>query len=225
MKKLIIAIAAAFIAVSASAQVGIIAGITSQQSNYKEAWAHINEVTQYHVGATLKLPLPFGLAVQPSIIYDMKGSSIETAKTEGVETALGTVDTKTGFLEVPVQVQFGIPIAGVVRPYVFAEPYVGIAINGEEKINIAGLADTENKQEWENVKDRLTYGFGVGAGVELLQHLQVSVRYFWTLGGLYGQNEEQEGKTITASTNPKDYIEIAQNQKCNGVMASIAFLF
>lgn len=224
MKKLIIAIAAAFVAVSASAQVGIIAGITSSQSNYKEAWAHLNEVTQYHVGATLKLPLPLGLAIQPSIIYDMKGTSLEAAKTAGVEDALATVDTKTGFLELPVQVQWGIGIAGVVRPYVFAEPFVGIAINGEEKTNIAGLVNTEDKQEWENVKDRLTYGFGVGAGVEILKHLQVSVRYYWTLGGLYS-NSEDGGKTVSASTNPADYVEIAQNQKVDGVMASIAFLF
>ena len=224
MKKLVIAIAAAFIAVSASAQVGVIAGITSSQSNYKEAWANINEVTQYHVAATLKLPLPLGLAVQPSIIYNMKGASIETAKTEGVETAVGTVDTKTGFLEVPVQVQWGIGIAGVVRPYVFAEPFVGLALNGEEKTTLAGLVDTENKQEWDNVKDRLEYGFGVGAGIEILRHLQVSVRYYWNLGGLYGQDENGESKA-TLSTNPKDYVEHAQNTKVDGVMASIAFLF
>ena len=224
MKKLVIAIAAAFIAVSASAQIGVIAGITSSQSNYKDAWANINEVTQYHVGATLKLPLPLGLAVQPSIIYNMKGASIEAAKTEGVETAAATIDTKTGFLEVPVQVQWGIGLAGVVRPYVFAEPFVGLAINGEEKTSLAGLVDTENKQEWENVKDRLEYGFGVGAGIEILRHLQVSVRYYWNLGGLYGQDENGESKA-NLSTNPKDYVDHAQNTKVDGVMASIAFLF
>ena len=224
MKKLVIAIAAAFIAVSASAQIGVIAGLTSSKSDYKEAWASINEVTQYHVGATLKLPLPLGLAIQPSIIYNVKGTSIEELKaTEGSAAAFKT-DSKTGMLEIPVQVQWGIGIAGVVRPYVFAEPFVGIAINGENKVDVAGLVNTEDKAEWDNVKDRLEYGFGVGAGVEILKHLQVSVRYYWNLGGLYGTDENGDSKP-TASTNPSDYVEIAQNQKCNGVMASIAFLF
>ena len=224
MKKLAIAIAAAFIAVSASAQIGVIAGLTSSQSNYKEAWAHINEVTQYHVGATLKLPLPFGLAVQPSIIYNVKGTSVEEMTAEGSDVSLFKTDSKTGILEVPVQVQWGIGIAGVVRPYVFAEPFVGLAINGENKVDVGGLLNTEDKAEWDNVKDRLEYGFGVGAGVEILQHLQVSVRYYWNLGGLYGEDENGESKPV-ASTNPSDYYNIAQNQKVGGVMASVAFLF
>ena len=224
MKKLIIAIATAFIAVSASAQIGIIAGLTSSQSNYKEAWANINEVTQYHVGATLKLPLPLGLAVQPSIIYNVKGTSVEEMSAPGTEVSAFKTDSKTGILEVPVQVQWGIGIAGVVRPYVFAEPFVGLAINGENKVDVGGLLNTEDKAEWDNVKDRLEYGFGVGAGIEILQHLQVSVRYYWNLGGLYGEDENGESKP-TASTNPSDYYNIAQNQKVAGVMASIAFLF
>ena len=224
MKKLAIAIAAAFIAVSASAQIGVIAGLTSSQSDYKEAWAHINEVTQYHVGATLKLPLPFGLAVQPSIIYNVKGTSVEELTAEGSDASVFKTDSKTGILEVPVQVQWGIGIAGVVRPYVFAEPFVGLAINGENKVDVGGLINTEDKAEWNNVKDRLEYGFGVGAGVEILQHLQVSVRYYWNLGGLYGEDENGESKPV-ASTNPSDYYNIAQSQKVAGVMASVAFLF
>ena len=222
MKKLVIAIAAALVAFSASAQVGVIAGLTSSQSNYKDAWANINEVTQYHVGATLKLPLPLGLAIQPSIIYNVKGTSFEEAKTGAIKT-----DSKTGILEVPVQVQWGIGIAGVVRPYVFAEPFVGLGINGENKVDLAGVVNTDpekSKAEWDNIKDRLEYGFGVGAGVEILQHLQVSLRYYWNLGGLYGQDENGESN-LAASTNPGDYVEYAQNQKVSGVMASIAFLF
>lgn len=222
MKKLIFVVAAALVAVSASAQVGVIAGITSTKSDYKEAWASINEVTQYHVGATLKFPLPFGLAVQPSVIYNVKGTSIEALKGEDV-SAFKT-DSKTGILEIPVQVQWGVSIADVVRPYVFAEPFVGVAINGENKVDLAGLVDTEDKAEWDNLKDRIEYGFGVGVGVEVLSHLQVAVRYFWNLGGLYGTDDEGNSKPV-ASTNPKDYVNIAQNQKVSGVMASVAFLF
>ena len=224
MKKLVVAVAAALIAVSASAQVGVIAGITSSKSDYKEAWASINEVTQYHVGATLKLPLPLGLAVQPSVIYNVKGTSIEAMKSEEAGVSAFKTDSKTGMLEIPVQIQWGPNIAEVVRPYVFAEPFVGVAINGENKVDLAGLVDTEDKAEWDNLKERVEYGFGVGLGVEVLKHLQVSVRYFWNLGGLYGNNDNGESK-VSASTNPKDYVDIAQNRKVEGVMASVAFLF
>ena len=75
-----------------------------------------------------------------------------------------------------------------------------------------------------NFSRRVGGGVGVGVGVEVLSHLQVAVRYFWNLGGLYGTDDEGNSKPV-ASTNPKDYVNIAQNQKVSGVMASVAFLF
>ena len=143
MKKLAIALAAAFIAVGAAAQPGITAGLTSTSTDFNEAWANVNEVTQYHVGVTFKLPLPLGFAVQPSILYNVKGATLEDTATEG---NLKSVDYKTGFLEVPVQVQWGINIAGAVRPYGFVEPFVGYGITNEEKIS--NFTGENSKDAW-----------------------------------------------------------------------------
>lgn len=225
MKKLVIAIATILLAVNASAQVGIIAGVTSSETDYKAAWANANDINLFHVGATLKLPLPLGFAVQPSILYNMKGSSIgSVANDNGTDTEF-TVDTKTGFLEVPVQVQWGIGIAGVVRPYVFVEPFVGYAITNETSTDLKVSTWTGDKTEenWDNVKNRLEYGFGVGAGVELIKHLQVSVRYFWNMGTLYDDEGSNIFQNIKQTVNTA--ATTAEEQKCNGVMASIAFLF
>lgn len=203
MKKIIITLAAAFIALSASAQVGIIAGLTSSQSDLKTALAEVKSVNQYHVGVAYHQDLMMGFSIQPAIIYNMKGTEIANIAT----ITDANIDYKTGYLEVPVQIQWGIDLA-VAKPFVFAEPFIGYAIN-----NISEAGKTQNTN-WDNIKSRFEYGVGLGAGVDVLKHLQVSVRYFWNLGNIYGSD-------ITIGNVTKTIGE----SKCTGIMASAAIFF
>lgn len=204
MKKAIIAIAALFVALSANAQIGVVAGLTSSSTNVEAAVADIKNVNQYHVGITYKIGIGNMLAIQPALIYNMKGTQLgDIAGLDDVD-----VDYKTGYLELPVQVQLGFGIGSIARVYGFAEPFVGYAITNQ----VQGLGDTV--KNWDNVKNRLEYGVGLGAGVELFRHLQVSVKYFWNLGDVYGAD-------ITFGDVTKDIA----TSKCNGIAASVAFLF
>ena len=78
MKKLIVIVASLLVAVSAHAQLGVVAGITSSKSDIKSAVADVQgkNITQYHVGLTYKLDLGL-IAIQPSIIYNMKGTEFD----------------------------------------------------------------------------------------------------------------------------------------------------
>ena len=204
MKKLIVIVASLLVAVSAHAQFGVVAGITSTKSNLKEAWADVKNITQYHVGLTYKLDLGL-LAIQPSILYNMKGTKLDVAS---ADVTAAELDYKTGYIEVPVQLQLGLNL-GVARIYGFAEPFIGYAIT-----NSATLGGTDLKANWENVKNRLEYGVGLGAGVELIKHVQVSVKYFWNMGDMYGTNISFAGITQTIG-----------EQKASGIAASVALLF
>lgn len=204
MKKAIIAIAALFVALSANAQIGVVAGLTSSSTNVEAAVADIKNVNQYHVGITYKIGIGNMLAIQPALIYNMKGTQLgDIAGLDDVD-----VNYKTGYLELPVQVQLGFGIGSIARVYGFAEPFVGYAITNQ----VQGLGDTV--KNWDNVKNRLEYGVGLGAGVELFRHLQVSVKYFWDLGDVYGAE-------ITFGDVTKDIA----TSKCSGIAASVAFLF
>ena len=204
MKKAIIAIAALFVALSANAQIGVVAGLTSSSTNVEAAVADIKNVNQYHVGITYKIGIGNMLAIQPALIYNMKGTQLgDIAGLDDVD-----VDYKTGYLELPVQVQLGFGIGSIARVYGFAEPFVGYAITNQ----VQGLGDTV--KNWDNVKNRLEYGVGLGAGVELFRHLQVSVKYFWDLGDVYRAD-------ITFGDVTKDIA----TSKCSGIAASVAFLF
>lgn len=205
MKKAIVAIAALFLAISAHAQFGIMGGLTSSSGNIESAIANAKGISQYHVGITYKLGIGNLLAIQPALLYNVKGTSIGAAA-DNLEAF--DVNFKTGFIEIPVQVQVGFGIGSLARVYGFAEPFVGYAVSNK----IEGNWIEDFNDNWQYVKSRLEYGIGLGAGVELFRHLQVSVKYFWNLGDVYGLTFENVSNTVLTS-------------KCSGVAASVAFLF
>ena len=205
MKKLIVIVASLLVAVSAHAQLGVVAGITSSKSDLKSAKEDVKNISLYHVGLTYKLDLGL-LAIQPSILYNMKGSKFDMLSKE---TTLDNFEYKTGYLEIPVQVQAGLDL-GLARVYGFLEPFVGYAVS-----NSIAFSQGQPKQTWDNIKSKMEYGVGLGAGVELIKHVQVSVRYFWNMGLVYN------GKNI----NIGDVASPIAGQKCNGISASVALLF
>ena len=231
MKKLILALSALLLAVSANAQLGIVAGVTSTKTNLDEAYKDIAEtmnVDQYHAGLVYNLNLPLGLSLQPGLIYNMKGQSLAS----NID-ALGakqdvTINTKTGYLEVPVRVAWGIDL-GLFKPYVFAEPYLGYAINTETTTEIKDAAaaeilnstmgtQLESKNEWD-ARNRLEYGVGLGAGVRLLKFASLSVKYFWEFGNLYKEGE----KSPNIST--EQMVNAFKEQKASGIAASLTIYF
>lgn len=231
MKKLILAISALLLAVSANAQLGIVAGVTSTKTNLDEAYKDIAEtmnVDQYHAGLVYNLNLPLGLSLQPGLIYNMKGQSLAS----NID-ALGakqdvTINTKTGYLEIPVRVAWGIDL-GLLKPFVFAEPYLGYAITTETKtefkdaaaaeiLNSAMGTQLESKNEWD-ARNRLEYGVGLGAGVRVLKFAALSVKYFWEFGNLYKEGEKSPNISTEQMANA------FKEQKASGIAATLTIYF
>ena len=232
MKKLFVVLTALMFGIAANAQVGVIAGVTSTTTDINAARDALKagDITLYHVGLTTKMDLG-AIAIQPSLIYNVKGTQLSEVYDNG-STANYTADFKTGFLELPVQLQIGLNLGGF-RPYVFAEPFVGFAITNEftKNFEAAGTASVTEESnatnQWENIgkdiQDRLEYGVGAGVGIDLLNSLQISVRY-WNMGQLYnGDANKFQGSTAGDVANLA--IDTMKSQKCTGIMASVAFFF
>lgn len=203
MKKLFVLIASLLFAINANAQFGVIGGLTSTMTDVKAAYENINSVNLYHVGVTWKIGGNL-FAVQPSLLYRMKGTSIANASDGGKLD----VDYKTGYIELPVQLQLGLGIGSLIRVYGIAEPYVGYAVSNYKKSE-GGSFESDIKA----VTDKFELGFGAGVGVELFKHFQLSVRYCWDFGQIgdkfdFGQAAES-----------------VKNSKCNCINASLAILF
>ncbi len=244
MKKIILsAMAVMLFAFSANAQLGIVAGVTSASTDINSAYNDIAKsqtVSQYHAGLVYNLNLPLGLSVQPGILYNVKGQSLKEnieVGSKNIEDV--TIDTKTGYLEVPVRVGFTFLNLGVASTFIFAEPYLGYAITTEtvtkfkdeaskSAANVIASAagyklDTSNSDsdKWVD-RNRLNYGIGVGAGVKVLKFAALSVKYYWDLGAMYKDNGDGSKSTNISAKAMGDALK---SQKCSGIAASLTLYF
>ena len=229
MKKIFIAVVAGVFAfcVGSAAQsytdsrLGIVAGFTSSSSTVKDV--DTKSISLYHAGLAFEIPLGGGFAIQPEAIYQVKGMSLSNWGNSTSKDVRNSFETKVGYLEVPVQIQWG-PDLALFRPYVFAEPFIGYGINVSNKIDIAGIADKEKRQEWaDNAMKRLEYGCGFGIGLDFWM-LQLSVQYFMNMGGLADDN----GKITTDAANEaiKAVVNNAYDKNnFNGIKVSAVLFF
>ena len=195
--------------VNASAQFnyGLIGGATFSSAKPNQ-WKLTKE-TEYHIGATFKLSLPLGFAVQPSLMYQVKGTGVP-AEADGN----GAFDYAAGYLEVPVSVQWG-PDLLIMRPYFECVPFFGYALNNKYK---GGSGSVKNN--WTGL-NRWEYGLGVGVGLEVW-HLQISARYNWDLGTLFDAKSEI---TDADSFAAKMKESVGDKSRFGGVTVSVAVLF
>lgn len=186
-----------------SSHVGLMGGFTSSATKIKDVDS--KSVSLYHIGLTAQLPLGGGFAIQPSVLYQVKGAAADDLGKLTPGDAAKSFETKVGYLEVPVQLQWG-PDLLAFRPYVFAEPFVGYRISSGNKDKAKELKDELKKVE---------YGLGLGAGIDVWR-LQLSVKYFWNFGKIYETGDTAESTIRDAVNNGNNF---------NGVMASVAFFF
>ena len=202
MKKILTLIVALVAASTvAHAQFGIIGGLNFSNAKFDNTSQFIDaakNATLFHAGVAFKMGLPLGFALQPELTYQMKGAKLEEFK--GSE-----LNYKNGYIELGAGVQWG-PDLLVARPYVFAEPFIGYLVNPDKTISNA-----------KDVTSKLEYGIGLGAGVEVLKHIQVSVQWFRNLGNVVDTNAQK----ITTT----DWEKIKDLKSYQGVRLSLGIFF
>ena len=179
------AVAASLVlAAQAHAQFGFVVGLTSSLTQMKTA-EDMKAISLYHAGVTYKVDLGLGFAVQPSLLYQVKGARIGEINES---TTMGEFKVKTGFVELPVSLQWG-PDLLAFRPYVFAEPFIGYAVTSSD--SVAASFDDWAAQ----AKNKFEYGFGLGGGLEIASHVQLAVQYFHNMGSLFSEKSEERPVT------------------------------
>ena len=86
---------------SAQIRYGVIGGATFSKLSNTDLLGE--NMTQYHAGATVQVKLPLGFSIQPSLIYNVKGSKVGLPDVPDSPSA----DFTVGYLELPVSVQWG----------------------------------------------------------------------------------------------------------------------
>ena len=176
MKRIItlVAVAAAslLMAARAHAQFGIVGGITSSTTEMTTA-EDVKSMSLYHAGLTYKFNLGAGFAIQPSVLYQVKGANLGELNTASSDD----FKVKSGYVEVPVGFQWG-PDLMVFRPFVMAEPFIGYQVTSSDR-------GADSIEGWtEQAKNKFEYGFALGGGLELAGNIQLSVQWFNNMGSL-----------------------------------------
>lgn len=115
-----------------------------------------DNLTGFHIGPTIELMAPFiGLGFDASIMYSQTGMEI------------GTQTVKSDYLNVPVNLKWKIGIPAV-KVFAAAGPYIGFRLGGGKIWDV--LSDQIESKSF-------SAGLNLGAGVELIEHLQISATY------------------------------------------------
>lgn len=173
---------------SAHAQIsfGVKGGVNISSVKLSKDIIDSDNVTGFHIGPMVEMIAPvLGVGFDAAILYSQKG----------IDTQWESITTD--YIDVPVNFKwkFGLP---VLKAYVAAGPYVGFRVGGDKLWEMPGSVVGQIKAK--------SFGAGVniGAGIELIRHLQVGINYGLGLTENYsiykeGDSSEAEAKHRTWS--------------------------
>lgn len=171
MKKilsLVFMVAAMMYATSANAQVkfGLKGGLNVTSMSFSEDVFDASNKTGFFVGPMVKVTVPIvGLSFDAAALYDQKEADV---KYVGTNSDFGQANVKQQSINIPVNVRYGFGLSSLANIFLFAGPQWGI--------NVGGKNFTWNETSSYSLK-KSNFSVNVGAGVTLLNHLQISANY------------------------------------------------
>ena len=214
MKRLFTLLALLFVTAGAAfAQFGVIGGYTRSGTGIDKDLFQAKNMSQYHADIAYRFDLPF-LTIQPQLTYEAKGVTLNEL-TDG--NVVSSVMNTSGFAEFGVGFQLGVDLLAF-RPYFLVQPFVGYdvlsGLSGEKK-ELPALDEA-----LASAKNKLEYGFGIGAGLELINHIQLSVQWFMNMGSLYDNGKLDQSAIKDAVLD--SYKEVGNYQ---GIKVSLGLFF
>ena len=190
MKKILTLFVAVLATVTmANAQVGIIGGWTTSRTSidFQNVKENFKGLDNFHAGIAYHAKLPVGFALQPELTYEMKGAKIDME-----HFVAGLKNTKSHNIELGLGVQWGIDLL-VVRPFVVAEPFIGFVVKSNDQYSVdltpTGYTVEEVSKVLNDARNKLEYGISLGGGIDIVKHVQISVKWYKNLGPLYNEGK------------------------------------
>ena len=203
MKKILtLLVAILATATVAHAQFGIIGGWTTAKLDTKDLKANFKGLDNFHAGIAYHVKLPVGFALQPELTYERKGAKMET---ESIYAGLSS--TKSHCAEFGLGVQWGVDLL-IARPFVVAEPFIGYQFANKEQVSVGSYQiDIDSVTKALNdAKNKLEYGIALGAGVDIVRHVQLSVKWYKNLGPLFNEGKlNNVGEGVVNAIKDKNY--------------------
>ena len=181
MKKLLLTLALVLSTLTAAhAQIGIIGGWTTAKTPTTVGGFAPTSGNLFHAGLAYKFEVGPFFAIQPALVYQGKTAYVDVTA-PGARSS-SPLYSRSNFMELELGLQLGIDLLAL-RPFFLFEPFIGYDLGSYNKFN-GNLENVLN-----DARNKFEYGFGVGGGIELVNHLQISVQWFMNIGKLYDGNK------------------------------------
>ena len=175
---LFVAVCCMAMAIPAQAQVkfGVKGGLNLSRLSCDTSLGDIKQnSTGFFIGPMVEATVPLiGIGVDGAVMYSQRGK--ENNKQQGIE--------------IPINMKYTIGLGDMAGIFLAAGP--DIFFNFKDIKDIDDLGNTINKKS-------AIFGLNLGAGVKLVNHLQIGVTYQIGLGNSFNINEA--GKKISNKTN------------------------
>ena len=188
MKKVSIALVALFAALftclpaEAQLRFGAKAGVNIDKLHFNENAFSSDNRCGFTVGAMGEFMAPLGIGVDLSLMYTYMKADSEGEKTQFLGMSF---DKGYSYLEIPLNLKYKLTIpavASVIKPYVFTGPSLALKLGGDNS-----YFKTKTCQ----------WGWNIGLGVELINHLQISGGYTFGMNNIFDQFKVSESLGLT----------------------------
>lgn len=155
---------------------GIKGGLNLTKMTFsKDVYSSDNQAG-FYLGPTLKLSLPLGFCVDAAVLYDQRSAKVDIvdvknapANDEGIKTltSLDTYDIKQKSIQIPINARYNIGLGSEAGIYLAVGPQFGFPVGDK----------VYNTKVGEYTLKSSNLSFNFGAGVYLLDHLEVGFSY------------------------------------------------
>jgi hypothetical protein len=118
----------------------------------------------FYVGPTVYFNVPIvGLGFDASVLYDQRSADVQV-ENDATTTTSATLKQKQ--IAIPINVRYGVGLGNTASIFLYAGPQFGFNVAGDVK-------KTAGDWKWKDSN----FSVNIGAGVMLLNHLQVNANY------------------------------------------------
>lgn len=159
--------------VCAQHRLGVVAGVDFTTLRFDDDLFTVKSNTGLTAGVTSELMIPgIGFGVDASILYTQRGAKLNLGERPVWQLeGYGNEKCVLHYVDIPIHLKFKFKnlngLENTFMPIVFAGPEISI-LAGHNNLPVLDYK-------------RCEFGINVGAGCELINHLQVNVAYCWGL--------------------------------------------
>jgi hypothetical protein len=144
------------------------------------------------VGVSTEYSILGLVAIQPELLYIQKGAKCDVNPFTGTDIG-ETYVVKLDYVELPVLAAMSVPLPSLVKPKVFAGPYIAYNLKAQ------GSFETGSSTDLDFIK-AFDYGAVVGVGTDLdflVAKVMLDGRYTFSLASIHEDGDDVKNRSIT----------------------------